>query len=60
MYQILEFRMCSIFDKDMSGTIDIKEFASIYSVFSARATREQKLQFAFKVVSNYYHIAPSF
>ncbi len=44
-------RICDVFDKDLNGTLDIKEFASIYSVFSARATREQKLQFAFKVES---------
>ena len=46
---LLICRLNSLLDENMSDSLDIKEFASIYSVFSARATREQKLRLAFKV-----------
>mmetsp|Transcript_25712 Transcript_25712/g.67892 ORF Transcript_25712/g.67892 Transcript_25712/m.67892 type:complete len:120 (-) Transcript_25712:351-710(-) len=42
-------RIAKLFDKDLSGSLNIKEFAEVYSVFSVRASREQKLRFAYKV-----------
>ena len=33
-------------EEDDSETLDIKEFAALMSVFSIRATREQKLRYA--------------
>lgn len=36
-------------DDEDEGTLDIKEFASLMSVFSIRASREQKLRYAFRI-----------
>ena len=36
-------------EEDEAETLDIKEFAALMSVFSIRATREQKLRYAFRI-----------
>lgn len=36
-------------EEEEAETLDIKEFAALMSVFSIRATREQKLRYAFRI-----------
>ncbi|SHO76711.1 Calcineurin B [Malassezia sympodialis ATCC 42132] len=42
-------RLISIFDADGGGTVDFQEFVHGLSVFTSQGSREEKLQFVFKV-----------
>ena len=48
-----ESRKCWLFvdvlDSDRSGEIDFKEFVQGMSKFSSKATKEEKLRFAFRI-----------
>ncbi|KIW04965.1 calcineurin subunit B [Verruconis gallopava] len=45
----LATRMIAIFDEDGGGDVDFQEFVTGLSAFSSKGSKEEKLQFAFKV-----------
>ena len=45
-------RICRVFSSDDSGNLTFDEFLLMYSIFSERAPREMKVQYAFKIYGN--------
>ena len=45
-------RICKVFSEDDSGNLTFDQFVNLFSVFSDRAPREMKVQFAFKIFGN--------
>lgn len=45
----LSSRLLALFDRDNSGYIDFQEFTNGLAVFSAKASKERKLRFAFEI-----------
>ena len=42
-------RICKVFSSDESGNLTFDQFVDLFSVFSERAPREMKVQYAFKI-----------
>ncbi|SCU97609.1 LAFA_0G12288g1_1 [Lachancea sp. 'fantastica'] len=42
-------RIMEVFDADNSGDVDFQEFITGLSIFSGRGSKDEKLQFAFKI-----------
>ena len=45
-------RICKVFSVDDSGNLTFDQFVYLFSVFSEKAPREMKVQFAFKIYGN--------
>jgi len=46
-------RICKVFSvDDNSGNLTFDQFVNLFSVFSEKAPREMKVQFAFKIYGN--------
>ena len=53
-------RICKVFSEDDSGNLTFDQFVNLFSVFSDRAPREMKVQFAFKIFGNQKQMLFSF
>ena len=49
-------RICKVFSSDDSGNLTFDQFVYLFSVFSEKAPREMKVQFAFKIYGNFSKI----
>ena len=48
-------RICKVFSVDDSGNLTFDQFVYLFSVFSEKAPREMKVQFAFKIYGNFFN-----